>query len=66
MNEYGLFSDEGLVEDGFYDVEVAKAALATYDPDDDLHVAEICPEHHEHERDYCEECNADEENEQDE
>ncbi len=59
--EFGLFSDEGLIEGGF---TTALDALHTmrqvYSPEDELHVAECCPDHPEHERASCEECNAEE------
>lgn len=55
MIEYGLFNDEGCVEAQFYSKEKAQEALAAYDPEDGLHVAEVCPEHEGEERDSCEE-----------
>lgn len=55
--EWGIFNDEGLVEGGFCAEGAAKTAAATrYDPDDDVHVAEICHDHPEHERASCERC----------
>ena len=56
MSEYGLFNDEGCVEAQFYSVEEALRALKFYDPDDDIDVREICPDHDEQARDTCEEC----------
>ncbi len=59
--EYGLFSDEGLVEDGFYSPEEARKAITErYNEDDGLEIEEICPEHAEHPRNGCEECDAEE------
>lgn len=60
--EFGLFNDEGCVANQFYSRHEAEAFMLTeYEEDDELHVAEICPEHEEQERDTCEECNAEEE-----
>jgi len=60
--EYGLFNDEGLVEGGFYDRELARMAIDThYDPEDGLTIEEICPDHPEHARHGCDECRAEEE-----
>jgi hypothetical protein len=59
--EYGLFSDEGIVEGGFYSVAEAQAAIAErYDADDGLEVEEVCPEHPDHPRCGCEKCDAEE------
>lgn len=60
MPEYGLFNDEGLVEDGFYTLEDAEKALKDYDTDDDLRVFEVCPEHEEEPKLFCEKCNPEE------
>jgi len=40
--EVGIFSDEGLLEDGIYSVDEAKARLATYDSDDNAYPDFIC------------------------
>lgn len=59
--EYGLFSDEGLVESGFYSIEEAsQARKERYAEDDGLDIEEVCPEHPEHARYGCEECDAEE------
>ncbi|MBY0525567.1 MAG: hypothetical protein K2R98_19335 [Gemmataceae bacterium] len=63
--EYGLFSDEGLIEGNFYSLEEATEALAKSDPDDELQVFEICPEHPDQTRNHCEECDAEEEGDED-
>lgn len=42
--EFGLFNDEGLVEQDFWSKEGAEAAIKErYEPDDELRVAEVCP-----------------------
>lgn len=67
MTEYGLFSDEGLVEDGFFSAAEAEEARDTrYDPEDGLGVEEICREHPEQPRYGCEECAAEEQEEDEE
>ncbi|MDE2101312.1 MAG: hypothetical protein KGL39_28960 [Patescibacteria group bacterium] len=67
MAEYGLFSDEGLVEGDFPTVEEARQVMATfYSPEDNLRVAEVCPDHREEERDGCEKCEEDESEEEEE
>jgi hypothetical protein len=54
--EYGLFSNEGIVEGGFYSPEEAiQAREQRYDPEDDLEVEEVCPEHPDQPRLGCEE-----------
>lgn len=58
MTEFGIFSDEGLLEGQFWSREVAEETLRTTYPEDDAHVAECCREHPEQERETCEECNA--------
>jgi len=59
MREYGLFGDEGLVESGFFSAQEAETALtAGYVAEDQLHVAEVCPDHPEEEDRSCRECNA--------
>lgn len=62
VNEFGIFSDEGCVERGFFGREDAEAAVAErYSADDGVHVAECCHDHPDHERFSCEECNAEDE-----
>ena len=58
--EYGIFSDEGLLESNFYSEEAAEAARRERYAEDDAEVHEICPDHPEHARATCELCNADE------
>jgi hypothetical protein len=59
MPEFGLFSDEGCVEAGFYSRQEAdRAAESRYDPDDGLFIEELCPFHAEQPKNGCEECAA--------
>jgi hypothetical protein len=64
--EYGIFGDEGCVEAQLYSKKQAEASLSLYrieaDGGEEFHYAEICPEHEEQEKDYCEECNEEEDN----
>ena len=69
MPEYGLFSDEGCVEDGFYSMSSALTAIMErYSFEDELEVEEICPDHEQQPYGGCEECQQeeDEENEKEE
>ena len=59
--EYGIFNDEGLIEDGFIDPESAEEHARLHYAEDDVHVAAICHDHPDQEADNCEECNAEEE-----
>jgi hypothetical protein len=61
--EFGIFSDEGLVEDSFFSLEDAQARLAEVYAEDDAHVGELCHDHPEHEADTCELCNGEGEDE---
>jgi hypothetical protein len=56
MIEYGLFNDEGCVEAGFYSKEEAERLSVLYDPEDELVIHEICPDHDEQAKDTCEAC----------
>jgi hypothetical protein len=59
--EYGLFSEEGLVEGMFYSPEEAtKARDEKYDSEDGLKIKEICPKHLRHPLYWCEECDREE------
>jgi hypothetical protein len=60
---FGIFNDEGCIEDGFVSHEAAETRRANAYANDDAHVAEICHEHPEQEKDSCEECNSDEDGE---
>jgi hypothetical protein len=65
MTEYGLFSDEGMVEGQFYTPEEARAAITDrYDADDGLEIEEICPDHPGQPRCGCEECDSEEQAEE--
>ena len=61
MTEYGIFTDEGCIESGFYTREEAEAARDARYKDEDCHVAEVCPEHPDCERENCSECDSEEE-----
>ncbi len=61
--EFGIFSDEGCLERDFYSREEAERVLSERYPDDGAHVGECCPDHPEEERETCELCNADDEDE---
>ena len=57
MTEYGIFSDEGMIEGLFTSKAEAEAAIAKrYDADDELKVFEVCSEHGEHAKEGCEHC----------
>jgi hypothetical protein len=57
VNEFGIFSDEGCCERGFFSRAEAEGAIAArYDPGDGVRAAEVCHDHPDRERDGCEEC----------
>ena len=56
MKEWGIFSDEGLIEGEFYSKEDAEQAALKYDKEDEIYVSEICPYHRDNERNSCEKC----------
>jgi hypothetical protein len=56
-SEWGLFNDEGLVEQDFWSAaEAAEALIARYDAEDDLRVAEVCPQCRGGQAEGCENC----------
>lgn len=61
MSEFGIFSDDGLLEGGFYSEEHAERIRERDYDEDDAHVAECCHDHPEHERATCECCDVDDE-----
>jgi hypothetical protein len=61
--EFGIFTDEGIIEGGFYDRAKAEIVMERDYSEEDAHVAECCHDHPENEREYCEECEADDEDE---
>ena len=62
--EWGIFSDEGILEDEYYSEEKALAVLRRdYFDDPFAEVLEICPDHRDQPRHSCEECNAEEDEE---
>lgn len=61
MEDYGIFSHEGLVESGFYGVlpaEDRRQELIFDDEEDpeDIWVARVCPDHEEEQADHCSIC----------
>lgn len=64
--DFGIFNDEGLVEYDFDSKEAADTTLATYGDDHGCWVSECCHDHPEHEKDSCEECNAEDDSDEDE
>lgn len=59
--EFGIFNDEGCIEGGMFSRAEAEARLVEMgDEGEGCHVAECCIEHPESEREHCEECNAEE------
>lgn len=62
MTEYGIFGDEGCIEDGFYSREDAARKVehmnSIYE-NDVFEIHEICSEHEGQPKDGCEECPAD-------
>lgn len=64
MTEYGIFSDEGLIEGDCWSHEEAFATMCTrYDEEDDLHVGEVCSQCRasEYTLDGCEDCDHEDE-----
>ena len=62
MEEYGIFNDEGLIEGLMFSDDEANMTLKqNYSADDNCHVAIICPDHPNHEKEHCETCNSDNE-----
>ncbi len=55
--EFGLFTDDGCIEGGFYSISDALAGCKKY-PGEVIEVLECCPEHPDQSREFCEECNA--------
>jgi hypothetical protein len=59
MTEYGIFNDEGCIENGMYSLDEAKSVAAErYSDEPDTVIREMCPEHNEQPRDSCEDCYA--------
>ena len=63
--EFGIFNDEGCIEADFFSREGAEQAMADRYSEDDAHVAEVCPDHRDQERDHCEHCQAEASQEED-
>ena len=63
---YGIFDDEGLLEGDFSTREEAEHEMAVCYPEDDAHVALICPDHEDQEHGNCESCDTEEDEDSDE
>lgn len=59
--EYGIFTDEGCLENGFHSIAEAQKAEADRYAEEDSYVAEVCPDHPEQPRESCEDCHGEEE-----
>jgi len=58
--EYGIFTDEGCVEDGFFERKAAETRAAFYRASgDNVVVHQICPDHPEQPAHACEDCDTD-------
>lgn len=65
--EFGIFNEEGCCEGGMFSREEAEARIkAMGEEAEGCHVAECCHEHPEQEREHCEECMAEEQEEAEE
>lgn len=58
MTEYGVFSSEGCLEAGFWNLAdaVKRAQYYQAQGEDDAMASDICPDHDEQPYDSCEEC----------
>jgi hypothetical protein len=55
--EYGIFNDEGCLEQGIYDEGEAYITKDdSYQDEPGVYVAEVCPEHDLQPREFCEDC----------
>ena len=59
MNEWGVFSDEGMIDGPFYSETEALEVAATYPPEERVKVGLICPDHEGQPSYACEECLSD-------
>jgi len=57
IREYGIFNDEGLIENGFFSHNEACEAITAKYPGEDFYSARICHKHPEQVAEDCEECN---------
>ena len=66
--EYGIFNDEGCIESQLWTEGEAQIALAHWYTEGERHLSihRICPDHDEQPADFCEECLAEETDEDDE
>ncbi len=57
MTEFAIFTDDELLEAGFYTREAAEHILATaYTPEDNARVVTLCPKHRDYEANGCAAC----------
>ncbi len=63
--EYGIFTTEGCVERDFYSREEAEAAREARYAEDEAYASPMCREHDGEDAHSCEECNADDPDEDD-
>jgi hypothetical protein len=55
--EYAIFNDEGCIERDFSDEDLAQSVKDNdYGNEPGVYVAEMCPDHDEQPREFCEEC----------
>lgn len=59
--EFGIFTDEGCIEAGFFSRDAAEAVRLERYAGEVAAVHEICPDHEEQPRDACEDCDSDDE-----
>lgn len=59
MSTFGIFNDEGLIEDDHTESSANDAVKSRYPDDDTIYVAECCYDHPEYDKDACEVCNSD-------
>lgn len=61
-DEWGIFNDEGCVEAELRSADKVRSALLKHraEGDEFAYAARMCPDHHEHPADTCEECHAEE------
>lgn len=61
MTEFGIFTDEGMIEGGFWTREEARQIARERFPEENCWVATVCHDHEGQEAENCEECNKDDE-----
>lgn len=58
MTEYGVFNDEGCIDQGFWSLKEAQSQADHYRSlgETAAFASAICPDHEQQELDYCDEC----------